>query len=101
MSEMKEKTLGDKLYIHVYGTIGTNRMVDGICKIAKEHYQKHPEELFTEHDYLKEKGCFRNMVDIDKVLEVFDEATSNLSYDELKDVKWIARKTLEQLKEMC
>ena len=28
-------------------------------QIAKKHYQQNPEELFSDYEYLKEKGCFK------------------------------------------
>jgi len=74
---------------------------DSVIKITKEHYQKHPEEIhegfWEEFAVIANKRL--NLVSLDKVLEVFDEAKKSLVMIGYNTEISFIRKALEQLKE--
>jgi len=97
IDEPEEKTLEEKIQ-------NAHRMpfiAETYAQIAKEHYQKHPEEIhegfWEEFAVIANKRL--NLVSLDKVLEVFDEAKKSLVMIGYNTEISFIRKALEQLKE--
>ena len=93
----REETLEEKL--DAYFVVTKTR--DSVIKITKEHCQKHPEEIhegfWEEFAVIANKRL--NLVSLDKVLEVFDEAKKSLVMIGYNTEISFIRKALEQLKE--